>query len=350
MVQKRESWIDLVKVIAIFIVLLNHAEVYLPGVNFWGGMFYVAVFFVLSGYTYETKEQSFLGFVKNKAKRLLVPYFIANIVLVCLFTVKDLLMTGSLASTRFSGLFGWLYARNQLFLSGHDVNVYFYPCLNAPTWFLPALFLALILFDGLMRVLKKDQRKVGVVLLFLFLGQIIYRFFVPILLPWSLDAIPFFACLLQMGYLAKKYALFEKLLTKGENQLLKIAAALLSILFVILAIWNKSANLSIAEYGKFLFFALFNAAISSLMICFVCYVLEYKSSRGIPVFISKIGKHTLTILCYHLLIFMFLIGGMSIAIAMLGFSTNIYVMNVLKIVVIIFTMELFTRIGEQKRA
>lgn len=350
MEHKRENWIDLVKVIAMFIVLLNHAEVHLVGVNFWGGMFYVPVFFVLAGYTYETKEQSYGSFVKVKAKRLLMPYFIANIMLVCLFVIKDLLMTGSLARVRLAGLLGWLYARNQLYVSGHESNVYFYPYLNAPTWFLPALFLSLILFDGLMRVMKKEQRNIGVVVMMLFLAQIVYRFFVPVLLPWSIDALPFFVCLLQVGYLAKKHSLFAKLLAAGENRRLASIALMVVCCFIGLAIWNGSANLSIAEYGRFLFITLYNAAVSSLLICFACYILEHKTKRGISEAVSRIGKHTLTILCYHLLIFMFLIGGMSIAIAMLGFSTNIYVMNVLKIVVIIFTMELFTRIGERKRA
>ena len=73
---RRENWIDAAKGIAILIVVLNHSGLVISGVNFWGGMFYVPAFFLLAGYTYAPKEESYKSFVKRKAKRLLVPYFV----------------------------------------------------------------------------------------------------------------------------------------------------------------------------------------------------------------------------------------------------------------------------------
>ena len=89
---RRENWIDAAKVIAISIVLLNHNGIVIPGVNFWGGMFFVPAFFLLAGYTYSPKEESYGSFVKRKAKRLLIPYFVANFLIFACSIVKDLLL------------------------------------------------------------------------------------------------------------------------------------------------------------------------------------------------------------------------------------------------------------------
>ena len=71
----RAGWIDIAKVLGLVIVLMNHAELSAGGVNYFGGMFYVPVFFVLAGYTFRLRPgESFSAFAKKKAKRLLLPY------------------------------------------------------------------------------------------------------------------------------------------------------------------------------------------------------------------------------------------------------------------------------------
>lgn len=350
MERKRENWIDFVKSIAIFIVLMNHAGVQIKGVNFWGGMFYVAVFFVLSGYTYKCKEQSYLSYVRDKGRRLLVPYFVANLMMILFFAAKELMTTRALQTVSATGILGVFYARNQLFVSSHAANVQFYQYLNAPTWFLPALFLAICLFDGLVRMFRGNQKKVCICLLLLLIVQILYHNLCPILLPWSIDCLPYFAILLQAGYVAGKQELFDKICMRGKNGPYKGVALLLCILFIVCALFNGSANLSIAEYGKYVTLSLFNAVISSLLICLLAYALEHKTKAGIPTIFVRAGKYTLDILCYHLLVFFFLLGILPYAMLYAGISLHPYLLDLVKVIIILFTIELFIRIGENKRA
>ena len=121
----RKGWIDIAKILGMVIVLMNHAELVIGPVNFFGGMFYVPIFFVLAGYTFRYQpEVSLRDVVKKKAKRLLVPYFLYNGFLFLMFFLKDSVLAGSLGAASFRPLFGILYSRSYLYagaLEGQEV-------------------------------------------------------------------------------------------------------------------------------------------------------------------------------------------------------------------------------------
>lgn len=358
MEKKRENWMDAVKTIAIFIVLVNHAGVRIPGVNFWGGMFYVPVFFVLAGYTYRVKATGFAEFVKSKAKRLLVPYFTANLVFLLFFCAKELIIDGGLHTVNGSSLLGIFYARNQLFCMAEETplmitdvrvdgdNLYFMTLQNAPTWFLPALFLSLVIFDGLMRLLKGNMKKTGLAEVFLLTAGIFYHYFSPYLLPWSIDAVPFFLVLIQAGCLAREKQVLKRV---EQNKGWCLSAAVLTCLFIGAAVFNGSVNLSVGEYGRSVILALYNSLVSSLLVMLFCHASEYCFSKAyLPGWLVKPGRVTLRILCYHLFIFMFLGAGITMGCLMLGLDSNPYVIGFLKLLMIIFTIALFTRPENRK--
>ena len=362
--KKREKWMDGVKTIAIFIVLLNHAQVQIPGVNFWGGMFYVPVFFVLAGYTYRQKEESFLMFVRQKAKRLLTPYFVANIFLLLFFAGKEYFIDKSFTVVRPQSILGIIYARNQLFRTNcEDVllmemtkhinggkNVFFMQLMNAPTWFLPALFLSLILFDLLMRLCKQDQKRIGFVTALCLFVAVVYHYLCPILLPWSIDVIPYFLFLVQIGFVLKKHHVFAHILgdEPKKTKICRVIAACLLPIFIGSALINGSSNLSVAVYGNYIFLSLLDAISASFYVMLFCYLLEFGLKKDrIPAWLVAPGKHTMAILCYHLFVFMFLETAVTIFCALLGFSSNIYVVTILKLIMITVTITLFTLLGNR---
>jgi fucose 4-O-acetylase-like acetyltransferase len=352
--KKREGWLDAVKTIAIFIVLLNHAGVVLPAINFWGGMFYVPIFFVLAGYTYHTRAERYIAFVARKAKRLLVPYFGANLFFLLFFVLKEAVIDGGLHTVGKSSVLGILYARNQLLniadqsdLTRNAKQVYFMTLQNAPTWFLPALFLSLILFELLMRLFRQNQQKIGLAIALLFLVEIVYHYMCPYLLPWSIDEMPFFLALLQMGYVVKERRLIEGI---KANKKYRMGLGIVSLVFVVTALVNGSVNLSIGKYGHSLVLALYNSIIASFLIMLLCYMLEHGFAKSyLPDWIVAPGRYTMTILCYHLFLFMFLQSAITIGCIMLGMSMNVYVMNGFKLVMIVFTIAFFTRCGRVYR-
>lgn len=103
MKKQRILWMDIAKAFGILIVLIVHSGISLGPVTFYGGMFYMPVFFVLSGMTFTWREEeSFRRFMKKKARRLLVPYFGYNLFLFLFFFVKDYLTAGKISREAFS--------------------------------------------------------------------------------------------------------------------------------------------------------------------------------------------------------------------------------------------------------
>lgn len=84
----RNHYIDYMKGIAIVFVVYGHTF----GIfHDWVYLFHVPVFFMLSGYCwnsdYAVSKESVIGFVYKRFIRLLIPYFVFNILLVVLFNV-----------------------------------------------------------------------------------------------------------------------------------------------------------------------------------------------------------------------------------------------------------------------
>ena len=74
--KKRLEWLDFGKAMGILVVLAVHAGCSLGALTYYGGMFYMPIFFFAAGYTFRRKEgESYGAFLWKKAKRLLIPYF-----------------------------------------------------------------------------------------------------------------------------------------------------------------------------------------------------------------------------------------------------------------------------------
>jgi len=344
--KRRENWIDIVKCIAIIVVLLNHSGLQIPFVNFYGGMFYVPVFFVLSGYTYQRKEERFTDFVKQKAKRLLVPYLVVNLCLVFFFFIKNDVLTGNVSKLSLEPLIGVLFARNQLLsesgmafleFSGCK-NHYFLTVLNSPTWFLPAMFLAIVVFDAIFRLVKEDMKKIALVSTLMVLCAIIYHYLVPFLLPFSLDSLAYFVVFIAFGYYMKTNQILERL----EQHLWSYGG--LFLLFIILATWNGSANFSVGFFGKSIGLAMANAIFSSLIIMDICRNLE----KQLPKVLSYIGRHTLAIMNWHLFVFMFGTYAIVKVTELLGVDKNSWLQRSLILIMIVSTLFVISVLDSQK--
>lgn len=302
---QRKNWIDAAKVIAILIVVLNHSGLVIFGVNFWGGMFYVPAFFLLSGYTYAPKKESMAVFVKRKAKRLLIPYFTANILLFLFFFLKDILAGTFSKGRTLLSLLGIVYARTQLFRTDAGMIAFKAPVpnrnlmlnLNAPTWFLPALFLVLVSGNALIRFWKGNEKKVNLfVAVFAFL-MILHHYLSPFLLPWCLDILPFLLAFFFLGYTLKVYRCFERLEEKPFWERTGIVAGVLGIV-IVMGLLNGSFNLSVSFFGKSMAACMLTASGATFLLLYILRLLEKKIPEATAM-TGKLSKYTLTIMCYH---------------------------------------------------
>ena len=294
--KKRLGWLDFGKAMGILVVLLVHAECRLGPVTYYGGMFYMPVFFVSAGYTYRYRPEAGFGiFVKKKAKRLLIPYAGASIFLWFFFWVKDCVLAGYPLELKVHSLKGILYSRNQMYAPGYaGENPVLLDVLNAPLWFLTAMFLTYLWYDLACRSGKKYLTLAAGLIL-----TVVWHYVTDLLLPWSLDAVPYFACFMAAGEFFRDKDAVTRLLEKWYR------IFLIFVIFAGLAYWNGSVNLSCGSYGKSMMVYLVIGSLGALLVFAAGASLE---NMGAPILRAAgwIGQETMTILCFHMFLFMFI--------------------------------------------
>lgn len=299
--KERLGWLDFGKVLGILTVLLVHAECAPGPVTFYGGMFYMPVFFVAAGYTFRCRDGEAFGvYLKKKAGRLLVPYAGTSAFLWLFFWVKDSLLTGNPGDLKLSSVLGIFYSRNQMYtMSYAGKNPVLLNLLNAPLWFLTAMFLTYAWYGFISRSRAKYVLLIsGAAMAFL------WHYGVKLLLPWSLDAVPLFACFMAAGELLREKKQ-EKFL--GELWFL----GLLLVVFITSSQLNGSMNLSDGNYGHSILLCL-TAGTTGSFLAFAAGMWLEKKCPLFMRFCSLAGQETLTVLCFHMFLFMFIRTGASL--------------------------------------
>lgn len=294
----REMWLDIAKFFGITLVVLNHMNIKIPLVTFFGGMFYMPVFFVAAGYTYRNKGESFKTFAFGKAKRLLIPYAVCNVFLFLFFMVLN---------RRFSkpSFLGMFYSRSMMMKATSEWNMALMSNLNAPTWFLTCIFLCLCIYFVIDRKFT-DAKKRRIAVLAAMAAGVLIRKVSPVLLPWSIENALFFTGMLEAGRFLKEKGLswFRK------NEWIYVN---LLILFVALSYIQGSVNVSISEYGRSMPLYFLTGTAGSIL-CMKAAELTEKYLKILAKPLAFVGRHTLPILCWHL----FLIEIIEKALGMLG--------------------------------
>ena len=305
--KKRVQFIDMVKGMTILCVAFYH--IIAPGM-FWrffagiiGSLFFC--FFFFSGYFYSPGKKTLTESILSRAKSLLVPFFsysltfwiIGSIILIIqgAETIVDALCclrnfyAGSIWNRVIQDQFGWEYhslGRNYPFL--------------ADFWFLPALFLASIVFIVIVEKISKTiiSQFISMAVLLFISGALSYF---SINLPYNLQMIPFWAALVLLGYTCKLLKVFDRL--KG------MAAWILGALAAVISI---SVIVSLG-YGTNLFRGIFDEPVVWVMIfLFINGFISIwgvsmvsKQIEDIGVNVSKIaflGSHSIYLYMYHVFI------------------------------------------------
>ena len=297
MEKKRVLWLDIAKALGILVVLLVHTGKSFGPVSFFGGMFYMPIFFILAGMTFRYKpEERFGSFVKKKAKRLLVPYFGYNLFLFLFFFLKNDLLAGQVSAESFFPLLGILYSRNCLFPMDSPANVYFMQILNAPTWFLTGMFVSYLLFWLVMKAAEGKLRTAVYLNFGVLLAAVLVHYLCPVLLPWSLDCALYAVSFLLFGKVLSEKGIVERLYRKPG------AVLLLAAVFAVLSWLNGSVNMSVADYGRSMILYLIVGCAGSLLVMVLSLFLE-KHMGPLAKACGFLGRHTLPVLCLHLFVY-----------------------------------------------
>lgn len=266
--KQRLLYVDMAKSIALILVVYSH----IPGALWqpYLGSFFIFAFFFLSGFTGGTRA-SWKEHVLKRARRLLIPYVLFSACLVVLSSNLTLL-----------DLEGVAYSRFCLYPLDVRPNIIFLRHCNSPLWFLTAMFVSDIVYYTL---IKRIKSKKGLAISFvLLLLSVCAMDQLPVLLPWSIDTMPFFVIAMLAGHEIRQH---EHVLSQG-----KFSVLILIILFVAACYLNGNINLSCRIYGHYIRYALVSGITGTLLMLIVCKALEgYDCSR----ILGDAGRHTLTI-------------------------------------------------------
>lgn len=317
----RKGYLDIAKAIGIIIVLINHIELSLGWANQFLGVFFVSEFFVLSGMTFHKRDgENLRGFTAKKAKRLLLPYGIYSLFYLAWYSLRSL-SAGSFELSDFAKkLAGCFYARTYLFPQGED-KVYLMEIMNAPMWFLPALFISLVVYFILSDFLEEKKRW-GVLVAFAL--AVLCHYMLPILLPWSIDTA---LSMIPLLYAGERLASMDYVTATTKRLWL---LPLVAFMFVTITLFNGSGNISIGDYGRSMVLFL----ISSFLGTFLCIMFSFFLEKYLH-FLGKmlmiVGVNTMDILCLHLFVFALLQAVWGI----LNIPADLWIS---KVVIIIFGM------------
>ena len=220
--------------------------------------FHVPLFFLLSGYFLSTKV-SFLPFMKQKARQLLVPYYVTGVVLLIVATVVNHFVWPEIdALNNAKSMLGAL-----LYGSGAPHSEPFAIRQIGLLWFLWALFFS----TGFTRLALKTK-----------------------CLPFSIQPGAMASFFMYLGFLARKHGILDK-------------KPPLALIIALILLWIASIyfGVSINIVVCFLSHGLLSIAISiaaSYLVVLACKVAEQRL-RTVSRFLNFFGQTTLIVMCFH---------------------------------------------------
>jgi fucose 4-O-acetylase-like acetyltransferase len=261
---KRIAYIDLIKVFAIFFVILGHSIIWTGFPKQWVYSFHMPVFFALYGMTYNFERHVSNGFLtlfffKNKFIRLMIPVIIWAIGYSIVSSFND--STFHLSNLMKIAYFSQASLRHAGSLSS--------------IWFIPCMFMAVLLTELSFSFIYKMANKAGhtnrfVVFFILVLASI--TFVLPRIsrgYPWCVNLVPLATAMILMGYLVRQ-SIDATSKWCANHRLTLPSTFLLAFCTLILMSWlnwqfitGKNVDMATAKFGNPLLYMI--GAISGLV-------------------------------------------------------------------------------------
>lgn len=281
-IKKRINWIDWAKTLGILLVVLGHMyysedQIYFKKLIYG---FHMPFFFLISGYLHiESKD-----FFKKNLLRLILPYFVLNLLLYCLFYIPKCLL-------------GDIEIEGSFFLLKKACFYTMFTPFSFPTWFLLALFWVKLAAHCLLKL--KIIYASGLSILLAISGYFLYHligysmpFFVqmPFFIFQGLVIIPFF----MFGYYLKKYNIVDLLYSKKNISFPIIFLFLMLYMYGVAQI--PILNYVVCDLTTQPFFAFFLSIIGSCIFIMFCRCLNRYSNN----IVRRLSMGTIIIMAFHL--------------------------------------------------
>lgn len=283
--------VNILKALAILVVVSGHLEFSIIPM-FPPYSFQVILFFFIAGMLYKEKY-TFVEFVKRRIKSLLVPYFLYSFVYLGI-TEFITPITG-----KFWGLPVTL--KNELlmpFLTGHHLD------LISPLWFVPCLFITLVIYKILFSIKINDNIKLFIYFLLSLLAIKLQSFSENIYLLWILRTM-FALFFVHLGFLYNKNKWEEKY-NIFSFKILSLVLVFQSLLWLTNQDYNPLDGIGLhflLVWGKYNnWIAPILTSLTGIWMCLFIVEMTYCKVKD-WVFLNKIGQNTYHIMANHLLVF-----------------------------------------------
>lgn len=281
---KRMRWIDVVKGVGIILVIIGHSacpQLLLKYIQ----SFHMPLFFIVAGYLFN-EYPSTEKLIKRKSTALIKPYLIYGVFNFTVTIIRLAINGGintELFRTAFRYAIGLVYSRGTW---------YWMPNCS-PIWFLTAMFVALILFNYLVKLVSPTDYLMAMVSLLL---ACFFCHIDLIKLPWNIDTALWAQPYMLLGYKLKRLDLPE--IVNDNRYLFSIAAVGLIVVGSLAAFGNSVPYISMDSMimGNYLLMLASSLSLSMALIL-IC-ILFMPTNRLLELF----GRNTVTVLGLNYLV------------------------------------------------
>lgn len=293
----RLKFVDILKGIAIFLVVLGHTAPINSFVVFCIFSFHMPLFFIIAGYlfNFEKYENNFKGFFKGRFLRLILPYFMSIILFLLYYLLYQ--CPNPFVDTPASAIINIFKANIIGALYGVGAINKFNIEPIGPLWFLVALFGAELLFYFSCKLMKNWNIWIKYVLYFIisYLGILIGK---KIFLPLSFDISMVSIFFIFIGYELRRNQIIEKL-SNNKNTVIYFIGLIIGCILWYVLMSNSLLSMNNRDYHNTIY-AFSCAILASVILFSVCYKIQNLSLFSVfnKIF-SYLGVETLIILVMH---------------------------------------------------
>lgn len=289
----RIEWLDVLRGMAMYLVVIGHAtDINTPdNYRFYIYAFHMPLFFMISGAAYylqmRARSFDFIALVKNKAKGLLWPYLTLNFITFWIWILNFKILSHS-ESTLAEKIYAIIYSNEEYIESPSNA-----------TWFLPTLFLTILVFYLVQKWSEGEEKLLTLAVLVLGVaGYVCSQDPDAVDLPWHIGTVPIALIMFLVGYLVLKHiGRLEHFLGSTKRQgVIFIVSVLVGYLC---ARSNTKISMSSNEYGSLILF----------MMAALCFSLAFMLlAVWLPKFriLKFIGRNTIVYLAFHAPLFRFI--------------------------------------------
>lgn len=271
--QKRIEYIDIVKGVTIFLVVIGHIETVPIVIKECIYSFHMPLFFLLSGFFFREDRPVRKDFIKL-TKSLLIPYFFVAVIMrfCCLFI--NVFNDNPVDFIDILSIFGVIWI-----CDGEVISV-------GAIWFLMVLFWSKLYLNVILRYHKGPM-----FLLFGAFVSICLTKYFDCLLPFGLQQAAVCSLFVYIGLLCRKFDVFN--LKISTSLLLTIALTILPFSFYF------SVGTRVNGYRFGVFSVLISSAICVIVVWIIKKISEVNHIRGLQSFFVWSGKYSIVILAVH---------------------------------------------------